>query len=167
MLIGVCNPVVGGWWWVGGSGQWAVVVPCFDVLDVVPDACRMPIVSCNPAVCPIHVSHGLWLGLWFTFFRYDLIDGSSGFYRTFVVDQKFRSRMQIVFTIRTGTEVGDVALVEEFLRECNDDLVRKPPPFSSFVIFLAHFSSIPPHTHRICSIPPHTHRGVCPPWCPC
>jgi phosphoserine aminotransferase len=53
---------------------------------------------------------------------YDLIDGSSGFYRTFVTDPKFRSRMQIVFTVRTGTEVGDVALVEEFLRECNDDL---------------------------------------------
>lgn len=53
---------------------------------------------------------------------YDLIDSSDGFYRTFVTDTKFRSRMQIVFTVRTGTAAADVALVEEFLRECNDEL---------------------------------------------
>ena len=53
---------------------------------------------------------------------YDLIDSSDGFYRTFVTDTKFRSRMQVVFTIKTGTEDADVALVEEFLRETNDDL---------------------------------------------
>ena len=53
---------------------------------------------------------------------YDLIDGSGGFYRTFVTDAKLRSRMQVVFTIRTGEDAADVALVEEFLRECNDEL---------------------------------------------
>ncbi|GMI15144.1 hypothetical protein TrLO_g12228 [Triparma laevis f. longispina] len=53
---------------------------------------------------------------------YDLIDSSDGFYRTFVTDIKFRSRMQVVFTIKTGTEDADVALVEEFLRETNDEL---------------------------------------------
>ena len=53
---------------------------------------------------------------------YNLIDDSNGFYRTFVTDPKFRSRMQVVFTIKTGTDTADVALVEEFLRECNDEL---------------------------------------------
>ena len=53
---------------------------------------------------------------------YNLIDSSQGFYRTFVTDPKFRSRMQVVFTIKTGTEDADVALVEEFLREANDVL---------------------------------------------
>ena len=53
---------------------------------------------------------------------YDLIDSSQGFYRTFVTDVKFRSRMQVVFTIGSGTSDSDVALVEEFLREANDDL---------------------------------------------
>ena len=27
-----------------------------------------------------------------------------------------------MFTVKTGTEAADVALVEEFLRECNDEL---------------------------------------------
>lgn len=53
---------------------------------------------------------------------YNCIDSSGGFYRTFVTDEKFRSRMQVVFTIKTGTEDADVKLVEEFLREANDDL---------------------------------------------
>ena len=33
---------------------------------------------------------------------YDLIDGSNGFYNTFVTDPDLRSRMQVVFTIGTG-----------------------------------------------------------------
>ena len=33
---------------------------------------------------------------------YNLIDDSNGFYTTFVTDPKFRSRMQVVFTIRDG-----------------------------------------------------------------
>merc|ERR1712048_171712 len=52
---------------------------------------------------------------------YDLIDNSNGFYRTFVTDSKFRSRMQVVFTIRTGSG-DDHGLVEKFLQEANDDL---------------------------------------------
>jgi phosphoserine aminotransferase len=52
---------------------------------------------------------------------YDFIDNSGGFYRTFVNSSKFRSRMQVVFTIRTGSG-ADHELVEEFLREANDEL---------------------------------------------
>jgi phosphoserine aminotransferase len=52
---------------------------------------------------------------------YDLIDNSNGFYRTFVTEEKFRSRMQVVFTIRSGAG-KDHDLVEEFLRVANDDL---------------------------------------------
>merc|ERR1719152_814421 len=52
---------------------------------------------------------------------YDLIDGSNGFYRTFVTDEKFRSRMQVVFTIKSG-EGPDHQLVEQFLKEANDEL---------------------------------------------
>jgi len=52
---------------------------------------------------------------------YDLIDNSNGFYRTFVTNEKFRSRMQVVFTVRSG--VGkDHTLVEKFLQEANDEL---------------------------------------------
>ena len=53
---------------------------------------------------------------------YDLIDNSNGFYRTFVTDPKYRSRMQVVFTIKTGVDDNDMALVEEFLNDCNDNL---------------------------------------------
>jgi len=52
---------------------------------------------------------------------YDLIDNSNGFYRTFVTSEKFRSRMQVVFTIRTGSG-ADHELVEKFLTEANEDL---------------------------------------------
>jgi len=52
---------------------------------------------------------------------YDLIDNSGGFYRTFVTNEALRSRMQVVFTIGTGSGV-DHELVEKFLKEANDDL---------------------------------------------
>jgi len=53
---------------------------------------------------------------------YDLVDNSNGFYRTFVeAGSKFRSRMQVVFTIKSGLG-ADIELVEKFLREANDDL---------------------------------------------
>jgi len=52
---------------------------------------------------------------------YDLIDNSNGFYRTFVTSERFRSRMQVVFTIRTGSG-ADHELVEKFLTEANEDL---------------------------------------------
>jgi len=52
---------------------------------------------------------------------YDYIDNSNGFYRTFVNNSKFRSRMQVVFTIRSGSG-EDHELVEKFLAEANDDL---------------------------------------------
>merc|ERR1712066_1174331 len=52
---------------------------------------------------------------------YDVIDNSNGFYRTFVTDDKFRSRMQVVFTIRSGAG-DDHGLVEKFLTEANDEL---------------------------------------------
>jgi len=47
---------------------------------------------------------------------YNLIDNSNGFYRTFVNETRFRSRMQVVFTIRTG-EGKDERLVQQFLDE--------------------------------------------------
>jgi len=47
---------------------------------------------------------------------YDFIDNSDGFYRCFVNDVNFRSRMQVVFTIRTG-EGKDEELVNKFLDE--------------------------------------------------
>jgi len=50
---------------------------------------------------------------------YDLIENSGGFYRCFVNDWRFRSRMQVVFTIRTG--VGkDEELVQKFLDETSE-----------------------------------------------
>jgi phosphoserine aminotransferase len=52
---------------------------------------------------------------------YDYIDNSNGFYRTFVQDQQFRSRMQVVFTIKSGSG-ADHELVEQFLAEANDEL---------------------------------------------
>jgi len=52
---------------------------------------------------------------------YDFIDNSQGFYRTFVTDPAFRSRMQVVYTIRSGGG-ADHELVEKFLREANDEL---------------------------------------------
>jgi len=52
---------------------------------------------------------------------YDLIDNSGGFYRTFVNKEAFRSRMQVVFTIKSGSG-SDHELVEKFLAEANDDL---------------------------------------------
>jgi phosphoserine aminotransferase len=33
---------------------------------------------------------------------YDMIDGSGGFYNCFVTQERFRSRMQVVFTIGDG-----------------------------------------------------------------
>merc|ERR1719326_2357559 len=51
----------------------------------------------------------------------DVIDNSNGFYRTFVNSDKFRSRMQVVFTIRSGAG-ADHDLVEKFLTEANDQL---------------------------------------------
>ena len=53
---------------------------------------------------------------------YDLIDSSNGFYRTFVTEPKFRSRMHVIFTIKTGKEENDVALIEKFLNDTNNNL---------------------------------------------
>jgi len=50
---------------------------------------------------------------------YDLIDNSTGFYRCFVNDIRFRSRMQVVFTIRSG-EGKDEQLVQKFLDETEE-----------------------------------------------
>jgi phosphoserine aminotransferase len=52
---------------------------------------------------------------------YNLIDNSDGFYRTFVQKPELRSRMQVVFTVGTGTG-SDGELVEKFLQEANDNL---------------------------------------------
>jgi len=50
---------------------------------------------------------------------YNCIDDSDGFYRTFVNHVDFRSRMQVVFTIRSG-EGKDAQLVEKFLERVSD-----------------------------------------------
>mmetsp|Transcript_22380 Transcript_22380/g.48860 ORF Transcript_22380/g.48860 Transcript_22380/m.48860 type:complete len:415 (+) Transcript_22380:33-1277(+) len=47
---------------------------------------------------------------------YDAIDNSQGFYNTFVTDPLYRSRMQVVFTIRDGMGKNE-ALVSKFLEE--------------------------------------------------
>ncbi|CAJ1402532.1 unnamed protein product [Effrenium voratum] len=52
---------------------------------------------------------------------YDLIDNSGGFYNTFVTNEAFRSRMQVVFTIGDGAGKGH-ELVEKFLQKANDEL---------------------------------------------
>jgi phosphoserine aminotransferase len=52
---------------------------------------------------------------------YSYIDNSDGFYRTFVQKFDMRSRMQVVFTIRSGSD-ADHDLVEKFLQQANDDL---------------------------------------------
>lgn len=46
---------------------------------------------------------------------YNLIDDSNGFYNTFVTDPKLRSRMQVVFTIKSG-EGKDSQVVHPFLK---------------------------------------------------
>ena len=48
---------------------------------------------------------------------YNTIDESSGFYRTFVTDERYRSRMQVVFTIGDGTTERNQNLVNKFLHE--------------------------------------------------
>lgn len=50
---------------------------------------------------------------------YNCIDESDGFYRTFVNHVDFRSRMQVVFTIRSGQN-KDAQLVEKFLQQTAD-----------------------------------------------
>eukprot|EP00037_Helgoeca_nana_P032122 m.412328 g.412328 ORF g.412328 m.412328 type:complete len:437 (+) comp28831_c0_seq1:230-1540(+) len=52
---------------------------------------------------------------------YDLIDDSNGFYKTFVTEPTLRSRMNIVFTIKSG-EGSDSQLVEKFLHETEHEL---------------------------------------------
>jgi len=47
---------------------------------------------------------------------YDFIDNSKGFYRCFVNDWDFRSRMHVVFTIRDGVGPNEV-LVQKFIDE--------------------------------------------------
>jgi phosphoserine aminotransferase len=47
---------------------------------------------------------------------YDMIDGSGGFYNCFVTQERFRSRMQVVFTIGDG-EGANADLVAKFLHE--------------------------------------------------
>lgn len=51
---------------------------------------------------------------------YNFIDDSDGFYRTFVNEDKYRSRMNVVFTIRDG-EGANGELVEKFLKETGEE----------------------------------------------
>ena len=50
---------------------------------------------------------------------YDFIDESHGFYKTFVTDIRYRSRMQVVFTIGDGTTIKNQELVSKFLDEAS------------------------------------------------
>ena len=51
---------------------------------------------------------------------YDYIDDSDGFYRTFVTEDKYRSRMNVVFTIR-DSEGPNEELVEKFLKQTGEE----------------------------------------------
>ena len=78
---------------------------------------------------------------------YNYIDsGCDGFYRTFVTDFKFRSRMQAVFTIKTG-EGEDEQLVEKFLKETSDlgwlDIRSHPLGISSSAIRVTMYNPQP------------------------
>eukprot|EP01063_Lacrimia_lanifica_P037233 TRINITY_DN758_c0_g1_i1.p2 TRINITY_DN758_c0_g1~~TRINITY_DN758_c0_g1_i1.p2 ORF type:complete len:416 (+),score=243.91 TRINITY_DN758_c0_g1_i1:72-1319(+) len=53
---------------------------------------------------------------------YDVIDESKGFYRTFVTDERYRSRMQVVFTIGDGTSEKNQELVNKFLHKASGEL---------------------------------------------
>ena len=53
---------------------------------------------------------------------YDLIDNSNGFYNTFVTDERYRSRMQVVFTVGDGSSPRNVELVNKFLDETSREL---------------------------------------------
>jgi len=108
-----------------------------DVLPGTPTMCNWHRFSTAPnKVWTVPITFSVWMGQlvmdWMTergglpYFEdlairrsrllYDLVDNSGGFYRCFVNDGRFRSRMQVVFTIRTG--VGhDEQLVQKFLDE--------------------------------------------------
>ena len=77
---------------------------------------------------------------------YDLIDNSSGFYRTFVNNPRFRSRMQVVFTIGDG-EGKNGQLVEKFLKETADmgwlDVRSHPLGISTDAIRITMYSHQP------------------------
>ena len=78
---------------------------------------------------------------------YNYIDNSSdGFYRTFVTESKFRSRMQVVFTVRSG-EGEDEQLVEKFLKEATDlgwlDIRSHPLGISSSAIRVTMYNPQP------------------------
>ena len=54
---------------------------------------------------------------------YDFIDhDSKGFYRTFVTDPKFRSRMNVVLTIGDGESERDQELIGKFFHEAEQEL---------------------------------------------
>ena len=78
---------------------------------------------------------------------YNYIDNESdGFYRTFVTDFKFRSRMQVVFTIKSG-EGSDEQLVEKFLKETTNlgwlDIRSHPLGISSSAIRVTMYNPQP------------------------
>jgi phosphoserine aminotransferase len=77
---------------------------------------------------------------------YNLIDDSKGFYRTFVNDVRFRSRMQVVFTIGSG-EGSNALLVEKFLNQTADmgwlDVRSHPLGISTDAIRITMYSHQP------------------------
>ena len=77
---------------------------------------------------------------------YNYIDESNGFYRTFVNDIKYRSRMQVVFTIGSG-EGKNAILVEKFLKATADmgwlDVRSHPLGISTDAIRITMYSHQP------------------------
>lgn len=77
---------------------------------------------------------------------YDFIDDSNGFYRTFVTSSKYRSRMQVVFTIKDG-EGKNAELVEKFLKMTDDagwlDVRSHPLGISSDAIRITMYNPQP------------------------
>eukprot|EP00750_Incisomonas_marina_P014732 INCI17831.1.p1 GENE.INCI17831.1~~INCI17831.1.p1 ORF type:complete len:425 (+),score=70.74 INCI17831.1:152-1426(+) len=78
---------------------------------------------------------------------YDFIDDSDGFYRTFVTEDKYRSRMNVVFTIRDG-EGPNEDLVEKFLVQAGEqhgwlDIRSHPLGISSAAIRVTMYNPQP------------------------
>jgi len=72
---------------------------------------------------------------------YDVVDGSNGFYKTFVTDERYRSRMQVVFTIGDGTSEKNQELVNLFLAETSEQL--------GWLDIRSHPLGIPSHALRV------------------
>jgi phosphoserine aminotransferase len=93
---------------------------------------------------------------------YNLIDDSDNFYRTFVNNDRFRSRMQVVFTIGSG-EGSNGTLVEKFLKKTADmgwlDVRSHPLGISTDAIRITMYNHQPIETIQIVRDFMHTFKA--------